>query len=394
MSRVYRIIKKSVKSQARLGQIKTAHGVIKTPFFLPIATKGSIKAVTPEEISYLGAEIILANTYHLYLRPGLTVIKKAGGLHKFMNWSGGILTDSGGFQVFSLARFRKITAKGVEFKDNISGKKHLFTPEKAIKIQKDLGSDIMMVLDECTPYPCSKEYAKKSMALTTLWAERGKRQHVARGTWQTAQDKSLLFGIVQGSIFKDLRIKHAKELVKMNFDGYAIGGLAVGEPVKKMYKVLDWVIPFLPEDKPRYLMGVGKPEQIVEAIKKGIDMFDCVIPTRNARHGLLYIWNSRVGRVVSTRQKTKAGLGTTQLTLLGEKFYEELRIRQSKYKKDIKPLDPNCDCYTCKNYSRAYLRHLFVSEEPLYLRLATIHNLKFYLDLMKKIQKGIKESLI
>lgn len=400
------IIKRSKDTIARTGKLYTTRGVVNTPFFMPIATRGSVKTVTPEELQELRAEIILANTYHLYLRPGVEVIKKAGGLHQFMHWPGPILTDSGGYQVFSLAKFRKITKKGVEFNDDLSGQKHLLTPEKAIKIQKILGSDIMMVLDECVAYPCDKSYAKKSVELTTKWAKRSKDIYrVAASPCASSQSKSLLFGIVQGSIYKDLRLQSTKQITSLDFDGYAIGGLAVGEPAAKMYEVLDWVMPYLPEDKPRYLMGVGKPEQMVEAVKRGIDMFDCVIPTRNARHALLYIHAGRArapfgstvrSRLARARRLKRASTSSAsrglQLTHLAGKFYEEIHIKQAKYASDMRPFDSECDCYTCKNYSRAYLRHLFMSSEPLALRLATIHNLKFYLELMEKIRLAIKEN--
>ncbi|MFA6525632.1 MAG: tRNA guanosine(34) transglycosylase Tgt [Patescibacteria group bacterium] len=371
----FKLVKQSKNNLARKGILHTAHGDLKTPFFMPIATKASVKALSSEDILELESGIILSNTYHLYLRPGMPVIKKAGGLHKFMNWPGAILTDSGGYQVFSLGsrnnpdkNMVKLSKKGVEFRSTYDGSRHMLTPEKVIKIQETIGSDIMMVLDECPAYPATIEKAKESMELTTHWAERSKKQHVAGGSLQKAQNKSMLFGIVQGSSYKDLRIQHANDLKKIGFDGYAIGGLAVGEPTEKMYEVLDWVVPELPEDKPRYLMGVGKPEQIYEAVKRGVDMFDCVIPTRNARHGLLYIW----------RNKNLKG-----------KFYEEIRIKQSKYRLDLKPVDTQCDCATCKNYSRSYLRHLFSAEEPLAYRLATIHNVHFYLELMKVISKDI-----
>jgi queuine tRNA-ribosyltransferase len=366
---------KSKISKARAGAIKTSRGVIHTPFFLPVATKGSVKALDSADLESLGTEIILANTYHLFLRPGLKVIKKAGGLHHFMNWRKPILTDSGGFQVFSLSKWRRIKKEGVEFIDNVSGKRHLLTPEKAIEIQKVLGSDMIMVLDECVGYPAKSDYVKKSIELTYWWAERSRRFFRSK--------KQMLFGIVQGSVFKNLRMQSAKDITSLNFDGYAVGGLAVGEPIKKMYQVLDWVIPCLPKDKPRYLMGVGKPEQIVEAVKRGIDMFDCVIPTRNARHGMLYILR-RAG--LPTRPKRLGDL------FFSKRFYQELRIKQSKYSSDMKPIDPNCHCYTCKNYSRAYLRHLFLSAEPLALRLATIHNVRFYLELMETIRLAVKRG--
>jgi queuine tRNA-ribosyltransferase len=363
----FKLVKKDKKTLARKGILHTAHGDLKTPFFMPIATKASVKAISSEDILELESGIILSNTYHLYLRPGMQVIKKAGGLHKFMNWPGAILTDSGGYQVFSLGsrnnpdkNMVKLSKKGVEFRSTYDGSKHTLTPEKVIKTQETIGSDIMMVLDECPAYPATKEKAIESMELTTHWAVRAKKSH--------KKNKQLLFAIVQGSSYKDLRIQHANDLQKIGFDGYAIGGLAVGEPTEKMYEVLDWVVPELPEDKPRYLMGVGKPEQIYEAVKRGVDMFDCVIPTRNARHGLLYIW----------RNKNLKG-----------NFYEEIRIKQSKYRLDIKPVDAQCDCVTCKNYSRSYLRHLFSVEEPLAYKLATIHNVNFYLELMRRIRAEV-----
>lgn len=368
----FKLLTKSTKSQARRGILKTAHGQIATPFFMPIATRGAVKTLTTDELKELDSQIILANTYHLWQRPGLAVIKKAGGLHKFMNWSGPILTDSGGYQVFSLAKKRKILKNGVEFTSDIDGQRHLLTPERAIEIQRVLGSDIIMSFDECPPYPSTKKYAERSLELTTRWAELCKKAYSKQSA--VYRKKHSLFGIVQGSTYKDLRLQSARELIDLNFGGYAVGGLAVGEPIKKLYEVLDYTVPALPENKPRYLMGVGKPEQIVEAVKRGIDMFDCVIPTRNARHGMLYIWKGDIG---------------TFLRMLERNFYQELRIKQSKYASDIKPLDQHCDCYTCKNYSRAYLRHLFMSKDPLVLRLATIHNLRFYLQLMKYLRKEI-----
>jgi len=345
--------------------LKTKHGQIKTPFFMPIATKGAVKTLTPKQLKNIKAQIVLSNTYHLNLRPGTKIIKKAGGLHQFMKWPGPILTDSGGYQVFSLAKFRKITPQGVIFRDNISGASHLLTPEKAIQIQIDLGVDIIMSLDECPPYPCSKKYARQSMKITTDWAKRGLKyfkKHKKPG--------QQLFGIVQGSVFKDLREKHAKELSQMDFNGLAIGGLAVGEKPAQMYKVIKWVIPHLPVGKPRYLMGVGYPEQIVKAVEKGIDMFDCVLPTRNGRHGVLYTWK---------KEKFAAN----------KSFYKEIKIKQARYKNDIKFLDKKCDCYTCKNFTRSYLRHLFMSGEFLGQTLSTLHNLRFYLKLMEKIRKNI-----
>ncbi|MCX6762235.1 MAG: tRNA guanosine(34) transglycosylase Tgt, partial [Candidatus Moranbacteria bacterium] len=372
-----------------------------------------------EELRELGAEIVLGNTYHLWLRPGEKLIKKAGGLQKFMNWDGPILTDSGGYQVFSLAGRRdekssvhpvescgagaalpqfnrvKLSEKGVEFRDPIDGKKYFMTPEKSIEIQLALGSDIIMVLDECPPYPCTREYAKKSLERTTRWARRCKEyfeSKILKSKFEISNEfkisklknskidlkfkiknfklkRPLLFGIIQGSVYKDLRQESAKQLLALGFDGYAIGGVAVGEPREKMKKILEWVLPSLPKDKPRYLMGLGRPEEIAFAVESGIDMFDCVIPTRNARHGSLFVWSN------------------PKVKFQGKKnFYQAINITNKKFKKDFKPIDKNCDCYTCKNYTRAYLRHLFAVGEPLAGRLATIHNLKFYQDLMKKLR--------
>ncbi|MBU1148498.1 tRNA guanosine(34) transglycosylase Tgt [Patescibacteria group bacterium] len=354
------VSKKAKTSKARLGLLKTKHGVIRTPFFMPIATRGAVKTVSPQELSELGAQIVLSNTYHMMLRPGLPIIKKAKGLHNFMNWPGPILTDSGGYQVFSLAKFRKIKDQGVEFRDDVDGSQHLLTPKKVIEIQQALGSDIAMVLDECVGYPASRKKVAEAVRRTTLWAKETKNIKL--------KSKNKIFGIIQGSTYKDLRWQSLKEITALNFDGYAIGGLAVGEPPTKMYQVLDWLKDDLPEDKPRYLMGLGKPEQIVEAVKRGIDMFDCVIPTRNARHGMLYRFTGK--------------------SLKG-KFYDSFNIKLAKYRSDLKPIDQNCDCQTCQNYSRAYLRHLFLTKESLGLRLATIHNLRFYLQLMERIRKSI-----
>lgn len=407
-----------ILGKKRIGKFSTSHGVVNTPFFLPIATKGAVKNLTPEELRDLGAEIILGNTYHLWLRPGEKIVKKAGGLHRFMNWDGPILTDSGGYQVFSLSGKRgnkgnrgdkgevKLSEKGVEFCDPANGKKYFMTPEKSIEIQLALGSDIIMVLDECPPYPCSKEYAKKSLERTTRWAarclkyfkqqmqnanikmpaslslQRGeqnnnaklKNKKIPNTKYQIPDTKRpLIFGIVQGSVYKDLRQESARQLLALGFDGYAIGGVAVGEPREKMKKILEWVLPLLPEDKPRYLMGLGKPEEIVSAVDAGIDMFDCVIPTRNARHGSLFVGKNAFRRS-NLRNRVKGN------------FYETVNITNKKFKNDFKPVDENCGCYTCQNFTRAYLRHLFCIGEPLGARLATIHNLKFYQDLMKKLR--------
>lgn len=370
------------------------HGAVSTPFFLPIATKGAVKNITPEELKDLGAEIILGNTYHLWLRPGHELIREIGGLHHFMNWSGPILTDSGGYQVFSLGAKVAlgygekasehlsplpgvtILEKGVRFTDPTDGKKCFLTPEESIEIQLALGSDIIMALDECPPYPCSREYALQSLERTTRWAKRCKK-YFDKKISNSESSRPLLFGIIQGSVYKDLRIKSAKQLLELDFDGYAIGGVAVGEPREKMSEVLKWVLPLLPETKPRYLMGLGRPEEIVWAVERGIDMFDCVIPTRNGRHGSLFVWNMPKAQLSVNRK-----LGSRS----EKKFYQTISITNEKFKKDFDPIDKNCHCYTCQNYSRAYLRHLFVVGEPLAQRLASIHNLKFYLDLMRILE--------
>lgn len=334
---------------------------------MPIATKAAIKTVTTGEVADAGAEIILSNTYHNWLRPGLAVIKKAVGLHRFMGWRGPILTDSGGFQVFSLAHARTVTERGVTFRDDITGTRHVLTPEQSIKIQETLGTDIAMAFDELIGLPAKPSIVAAAMARTTRWAERSLR---------AKKKKTMkLFGIVQGGTDKKLRQQHARELTALPFDGFAVGGLAVGESEKEMLQTLDWTVPLLPEDRPRYLMGVGKPHQIVAAVTRGIDMFDCVLPTRNARHGQLYVW----------RRKLRA----SDLTKPTSAFYTEMKIGQSRYRFDQRPLDPLCRCTTCTTYTRAYLRHLFQTHEPLGQRLATIHNLHFYLDLMRQLQRLI-----
>ncbi len=349
------------KSKARLGELETDHGIIQTPIFMPVGTQGTVKAVSQrilkEEIK---AEIILSNTYHLYLRPTTAVLEAAGGLHNFINWDRPILTDSGGFQIFSLNELRKLKHDGVEFMSHLDGSKHFFTPEKVIGIQRSIGSDIMMVLDECTPYPCDYEYAKKSTELTSRWAVLNKEAF--ERTSPMYGKTQALFGIIQGSVYKDLREKSAKDLIDLDFDGYAIGGLAVGEPTDKMYEMIDFTTDFMPTYKPRYLMGVGRPENILEGIALGVDMFDCVMPTRNARNAYLF---------------TKKGY---------------LTIKNAIYKTDFRPIDETCDCYTCKNFTRAYLRHLFAAKEILALELASIHNLTFYLNLIREAREHIKND--
>lgn len=348
-------------SKARAGSFETDHGIVETPRFMPVGTQGTVKAVSQKILKdEIKAPIILGNTYHLYMRPGMEVIEEAGGLHKFMNWDNAILTDSGGFQIYSLAELRKIKKNGVEFKSHLDGSKHFFSPEIVIDIERTIGSDIMMVLDECTPYPCEYDYAVKSTQLTSDWAVLNK---VAFENSKPKYDhEQYLFGIVQGSVYKDLREKSALDLTKLDFDGYAIGGLAVGEPADEMYKIVNFTTDFLPENKPRYLMGVGRPENILEAIERGVDMFDCVMPTRNARNAYLFTSNGIVS------------------------------IRNSSYKNDFTPLDNECDCYTCKNFTKAYLRHLFNAREILGLELASIHNLTFYLNLTNTAREKIIEG--
>ena len=347
----YELIKKCPHTGARAGKLHTNHGVFDTPLFMPVGTKATVKAMTPRELEEIGAEIILSNTYHLYLRPGSKLVAKANGLHDFMNWNKGILTDSGGFQVFSLGVLRKITEEGVKFRSHIDGSTHFLSPEIATEIQMDLGADIIMAFDECIPYPAEYEYAKESTDRTTRWAERCKKAH-------TRSNQSL-FGIVQGGMYKDLREKSAKDLVELDFEGYAIGGLSVGEPKPLMYEILEHTNKFLPTDKPRYLMGVGTPDCLLEGVTHGIDMFDCVFPTRVARNGTAM---TRKGKVV---------------------------IKNAAYAEDFTPLDETCDCYACKNFSKAYIRHLFHNDEILGLRLATIHNLRFLIKFMQEMRQSI-----
>ncbi|HEX7047569.1 MAG TPA: tRNA guanosine(34) transglycosylase Tgt [Gammaproteobacteria bacterium] len=337
---------------ARRGRLVFDRGVVNTPAFMPVGTYGTVKAMTPEELEGMGAEIILGNTFHLMLRPGTDIIRAHGDLHDFMHWQKPILTDSGGFQVFSLAEQRKITEKGVTFNSPVNGDKVFLGPEEAIGVQHALGSDIVMIFDECTPYPATEEEAETSMELSLRWARRSKDAH--------GDNPNALFGIVQGGMYPDLRTRSLDGLREIGFDGYAVGGLSVGEPEAERLKVLDGLQPLLPEDRPRYLMGVGTPEDIVNAVQRGIDMFDCVLPTRNARTGFLY---------------TSEGL---------------IRIRNARYRDDTRPLDPACGCYTCRNYSRAYLRHLDKCGEILSSRLNTVHNLFYYQALMRGIRDAIE----
>jgi len=349
---------KDTNSKARAGWFETDHGKVETPIFMPVGTQGTVKAVNQTYLAdEIKAQIVLSNTYHLYLRPGTEILEAAGGLHKFMNWQKPILTDSGGYQVFSLSELRKLKSDGVEFRSHLDGSKHFFTPEKVIGIQRSIGSDIMMVLDECAPFPCDYDYAKNSVQLTSNWAVLNKEAFVRSSPLY--DHKQFQFGIIQGSIYKDLREKSVNDLLKLDFDSYAIGGLAVGEPMEQMYELVDFTTDFMPDDRPRYLMGVGKPENILESVARGVDMFDCVMPTRNARNANVFTWNGN------------------------------LSMRNAKYKDDFKPLDEKCSCYTCRNYTRAYLRHLFIAEEILALELASIHNLYFYLQLVTQARMHI-----
>lgn len=353
----FELQKSDTHTNARAGKFVTDHGTVETPIFMPVGTKGSVKAVSPEEVDTAGAQIILGNTYHLYLKPGLDVIEHAGGLHKFIHWEKPILTDSGGFQVFSLAQLNKITDAGVTFQSHIDGSTHHFDPQLSMDIQRVLGSDIVMAFDECAPYPSEYKYAKEAMERTHRWAE--ECLEIVRNRDTLYGTKQYLFGIVQGSTFEDLRKVSAEALTSLGFDGYAVGGVAVGEPKEEVRRITEFTAPMLPDNQPRYLMGVGKPEDIVESIAAGIDMFDCVIPTRNARNGLVYTWDGRV------------------------------TIRNAAYTDDHTPIDENCSCYTCQHYTRAYIRHLLNVNEIFGHRLATIHNLHFFLALTSEARKAI-----
>jgi queuine tRNA-ribosyltransferase len=351
----FEVISKCPDTMARTGILKTAHGTVHTPVFMPVGTRGSVKAMSPAELEELGAEIILGNTYHLFLKPGCEIIESAGGLHGFSSWNRSLLTDSGGFQVYSLASLRKVKKDGVEFASHIDGSRFFLGPKESIAIQRSLNSDIVMAFDECTPFPCEFKDAEKSLGLTTRWETVSREQPLNPG--------QQMFGIVQGSIYRELRERSAQELVKLDFDGYAIGGLSVGEPEENMMECLDWVIPNLPENKPHYLMGVGTPSQLVEAVARGVDMFDCVIPTRLARHGSAFLSNG-----------------------------ETIPVKAGRYSKDFTPIDENCDCYACRNFTKAYIRHLLNVGEILAMRLLTIHNLYYYLNLMKQIRQAINDG--
>lgn len=342
--------------KARRGRLTFSRGTVETPAFMPVGTYGTVKGMKTEEVADTGAEIILGNTFHLMLRPGTDIVEQHGGLHDFINWKKPILTDSGGFQVFSLGAMRKITEEGVKFSSPVNGEKIMLTPERSMEVQKSLGSDVVMIFDECTPYPATHKESKDSMELSLRWAQRSKDAH--------GDNPSALFGIVQGGMYEDLREVSVKGLKAIEFDGYAIGGLSVGEPKEDMIRILDHTTPLIPDNKPRYLMGVGKPEDLVEGVRRGIDMFDCVMPTRNARNGHLFVTDG------------------------------VLKIRNARHKTDTGPLDPNCDCYTCKNYSRAYLHHLDKCKEILGSQLNTLHNLHFYQRIMKELRHAIETNTL
>lgn len=350
----YELIKQCPHTGARAGRIHTPHGSFDTPIFMPVGTQATVKTLAPEELKEMGAGIILSNNYHLFLRPGSKLVKEAGGLHKFMNWDRAILTDSGGFQVFSLGDLRKISEEGVTFRSHIDGSKKFLSPEIATQSQMDLGADIIMAFDECVPYPADFKYTRESMELTLRWAQRCKDT--------MTNPNQGLFGIVQGGMYKDLRIECANRLVDMDFPGYAVGGLSVGEPKELMYEMLDITLEHLPQNKARYLMGVGTPDCLVEGVMRGIDMFDCVYPTRVARNGTAMTWNGR------------------------------LVIKNAQYEHDFHPIDEHCNCYTCRNYSRAYIRHLVRVNEIFGLRLLTIHNLHFLIDFMRQMRQSIMED--
>ena len=351
----YELLHKDKTTGARRGIVHTPHGDIQTPVFMPVGTQATVKSMTPEELKEVGAQIVLSNTYHLYLRPGHELVKEAGGLHKFMNWDRPILTDCGGFQVFSLSDLRTISEDGVEFRSHLDGSKHFFSPEKVMEIEEALGADIIMSFDECVKYPETYEYTKNSMERTTRWAKRCKEAH--KNT-----DKQALFGIIQGGFYEDLREKSAKDLIELDFPGYAIGGISVGEPKEEFLKMLYFTAPLMPENKPRYLMGVGTPDYLIEAAIAGIDMCDCVLPTRIARNGTAMTWN---GKVV---------------------------VRNATYERDWRPIDPECDCYACRNYTRAYVRHLIKANEILGVRLLSIHNIYFLTKLMERVRIEIEHD--
>ena len=356
----FELLSSSSQCAARRGRLHTARGTIETPVFMPVGTQGSVKSLSQEELEEAGAEIILANSYHLYLRPGTDIIVQAGGIQRYNSWNKPMLTDSGGFQIFSLTTLRKISENGVEFRSHIDGSRHLFTPEKSMQVQKDIGADIIMCFDECPPYPCTYEYARRSMELSVAWARRCKESFDALE--EKAPTGQLLFGILQGSVYPDLRRECAERMIEIGFPGYALGGLSVGEPKDEMAAVLEATVPHLPAERPHYLMGVGMPEDIWEAVERGIDMFDCVLPTRNGRNGQAFTSHGKVN------------------------------IKNAEYQRDFGPLDPECGCPACTRYTRAYLNHLFRARELLVLRLLSLHNIHFMLQLLGKIRNAIHED--
>jgi queuine tRNA-ribosyltransferase len=355
MSAHFTIIKNDSNTKARLGRLVTAHGIVETPCFMPVGTQGTVKALLPRDLQELGCQILLANTYHLYLRPGHEIIRQLGGLHRFMGWAGPILTDSGGYQVFSLGAMRKITEDGACFQSHLDGSAHLLTPEKAVEIQEALGSDIAMILDECIPHDATRDYVERSTARTIRWAQRCSNAR--------SKAEQMMFGIIQGGLFEDLRRACVNEMACMAFEGFAVGGLAVGESEEQLNAVSSFTAQLLPEDKPRYLMGVGRPQDIINGVRAGFDMFDCVIPTRNARNGTLFTWQGK------------------------------LNIKRAEYAGDARPLDETCGCYCCRNFSRAYLRHLYMAGEILSSQLNTLHNLYFYHRLMDKCREAIRDGV-
>ncbi|MCD6169718.1 MAG: tRNA guanosine(34) transglycosylase Tgt [Candidatus Latescibacteria bacterium] len=358
----FELVKQDTQSQARAGLLTTVHGQVPTPAFMPVGTRGVVRTLSQKELEEAGVRLLLCNTYHLWLRPGPGVIQKAGGLHRFIGWDRPILTDSGGYQIFSLAQLNKVSEQGATFQSHIDGSYHIFTPERVVEIQHALGADIIMPLDQCIAYPCTYEEAREASMLTIRWAERSLKRHQELGEEKSIGSHPALFGIVQGSVYHELRQNNVRQLLAMDFPGYAIGGLSVGEPKSLMYEMLEAVLPLLPADRPRYLMGIGYPEDLVECVALGVDMFDCVIPTRNGRNGMVF---TSSGRLV---------------------------LRNAQYAQDFSPIDPECQCYACKNYTRAYIRHLFQVEEMLALRLASLHNVYFFLKLMEQMREAIRKG--
>ena len=356
---MFTLKKTDARTRARRGVVQTAHGDIESPFFMPVGTRATVRTLASEDLHTIGVDIALSNAYHLFIRPGLEIIEHAGGLHKFMNWDKPILTDSGGYQIFSLTKLRRMTEEGVHFQSHFDGKKHFLSPEDVMHVQKILGSDIVMPLDECAPYPCAEDAAASAVKRTTAWAKRSRDSFLKT---KMNADGQMAFGIVQGSTYKDLREQSTEEILNIGFDGYAIGGVSVGETVQEMFETLEWVVPLLPKDSPRYFMGIGMPDQIVKAVGLGMDMFDTVIPTRYGRYGTAFTARGKVN------------------------------IHNGEFAKDLSPLDPECDCLTCRKYTRSYIRHLFNVDEILGLRLAVYHNVHFYIKLMARIRAAINEN--